>query len=645
MAGMPKRPRAHDLESESRRAFKDAVERRGWVVRPVDSPDYGLDDLVEVFVDGEATGLLFYVQVKATDEPDLHKALAVRIRRAQQDYFVAVEHPVLVALYHAPSRRLFARWFHRFDPHPRSRSESLRLVEGDELMDDAIRALVHEVRLYRMVSSTGIRWPLAVKVSSRSRHPASDAALAMAVAAGKGEAYVRFLVAEDATDRVGFTVDLLHDRVVIHGAKSSQTYHGSVDDRALEAIAADVVLGVGLVLGSTRHLDAAAALISISAPLVEAIHDDVMARVVGTLVAGRRVSEALTIGDALAAQGRWYGAVSVVGTVALTASDLMSREDREGIVAFEQRLAEAAEAAGDTREAAAVFYSLGNWLSAGMRDCSRALPVYLRARALDDTYARRDYFLRELAHAYSSCGHYLEAVAVHRELLEIGMGDQRTLARLADSLLLTGQYAESAEAFARYLAAPVPSEPVWILRAAIAQFLVARGLLAQDRNEEAAAALALEAAGLEDPSARVAKAEEALAHDALCFDAYRVVGLAIAGYDPQEASVPLIVASLAARLPMLWVLTLHVLLGAGEDRLVRAATAHALIEHGPGFRDALRKGAVHFDTEEMKAALSLVQEVEATLVKPKEGFRLRTVTGDGVIVERWIIRADDETGQ
>ncbi|MGH9280194.1 MAG: tetratricopeptide repeat protein [Acidimicrobiales bacterium] len=525
------------------------------------------------------------------------------------------------------------------------RLKELDSFRTDELTDDTINALAHEVRLCRMVSSTGIRWPLAVKVTSRSRHQAPDAALAMAVAAGKGEAYVRFLVAEDAPDRVGFTIDLLQDRVVIHGAKSSLTYHASVDDRALEAIAADVVLGVGLVLGSTGHADAAAALISISAPLAEAFQGDSMSRAVDILVRGRRVSEALTVGAALAAQGRWPEAVSVVGTVAVTASDLMSREEREAIVVFEQRLAESAEASGDTREAAAVYYTLGNWLSAGLLDCSRALPVYVRARELDDTYARRDYFLRELAHAHFACGQYREAVAVYRELLDNGMGDQGSLARLADSLLLTGQYSESAEAFTRYLAAPVPSEPVWILRAAIAHFLVARGLLAQDRNEDAAAALALEAAGLEDPSVRVAKAEEALAHDALCFDAYRVVGLAIAGYDPQAASVPLIVAALAARQPILWALTVHVLVGAGDDRLARAATAHALIEDGPGLRDALRKGAVHFDTQEMKVAMSLVQDVEATLVEPKNGFTLRTATGNGVIVERRFTKWDDETGQ
>ncbi|GAA2022841.1 hypothetical protein GCM10009779_03390 [Polymorphospora rubra] len=54
MTGMPQRPRSHELETESRRAF-EALLPSSWVVRRVED-DYGIDLEVEIFEEGSATG-------------------------------------------------------------------------------------------------------------------------------------------------------------------------------------------------------------------------------------------------------------------------------------------------------------------------------------------------------------------------------------------------------------------------------------------------------------------------------------------------------------------------------------------------------------------------------------------------------------
>jgi Domain of unknown function (DUF4365) len=75
---MPKRPREHQLESESRTAFQRAL-GSGFVVRNI-NPDYGLDVEVEEFdAEGSATGLRIYAQLKATDETNVAKSLTVRL--------------------------------------------------------------------------------------------------------------------------------------------------------------------------------------------------------------------------------------------------------------------------------------------------------------------------------------------------------------------------------------------------------------------------------------------------------------------------------------------------------------------------------------------------------------------------------------
>lgn len=74
-------------------AAQRVFQHAGWVTRDLE-PDYGLDQHVEVFDQGVATGLFFFTQVKATDEPDLHRALAVSFTASNLDYFEAVDDPV-----------------------------------------------------------------------------------------------------------------------------------------------------------------------------------------------------------------------------------------------------------------------------------------------------------------------------------------------------------------------------------------------------------------------------------------------------------------------------------------------------------------------------------------------------------------------
>src|SRR5713226_682048 len=74
---MPQRPRSHELEDESRRQFQ-MVLPSSWVFRPAD-PDYGIYGQVEIFSgDGQATGLIFLVQLKGTDNPGQVEDILVR---------------------------------------------------------------------------------------------------------------------------------------------------------------------------------------------------------------------------------------------------------------------------------------------------------------------------------------------------------------------------------------------------------------------------------------------------------------------------------------------------------------------------------------------------------------------------------------
>jgi uncharacterized heparinase superfamily protein len=74
---VPKRHRTHQLEAESVLAIQNAIPST-WVYR-IPEYDYGIDGEIEIFDDkGLATGKKFLVQLKATDEQNIKKALKFR---------------------------------------------------------------------------------------------------------------------------------------------------------------------------------------------------------------------------------------------------------------------------------------------------------------------------------------------------------------------------------------------------------------------------------------------------------------------------------------------------------------------------------------------------------------------------------------
>src|SRR5690606_37749940 len=110
MTEMPRRPRQHDLETASLRAFMDSLPDE-WVAQERDH-DYGIDLDVEVFRDGAATGIVFGVQVKSSE--DVHGSPAVSIKWTTANYWSAQTNPVLVALWDRATGSLWWHWWHRF---------------------------------------------------------------------------------------------------------------------------------------------------------------------------------------------------------------------------------------------------------------------------------------------------------------------------------------------------------------------------------------------------------------------------------------------------------------------------------------------------------------------------------------------------
>lgn len=153
---MPKRPRAHQLETLSRTAFERSLPRSA-LFRTV-APDYGVDGIVEVFGDGgSATGDFFLVQLKSTDQENLTDALAITLKADTAKYYHNLVLPVLIVLYHAPSEQIYAKWYKRPEANGQQSTITFRLLVNDLWTTDRWNEVLSNLLAARVLHSEAKR--------------------------------------------------------------------------------------------------------------------------------------------------------------------------------------------------------------------------------------------------------------------------------------------------------------------------------------------------------------------------------------------------------------------------------------------------------------------------------------------------------
>ena len=591
MADMPQRPRAHVLETEARRQFRGLVDPHGWVVRDVDNPDYGVDDLVEVFdTEGNATGLQFYVQSRGTDMP-LAAGLSTRVDVAHQNYFRSLPLPVLIVRYHAPTQKTYVRWFHRYDPYPREVSQTITFDSDDEIDVGSATELAREVRQVRFWESTSLVWPVGVVVQSAAHHSARDIALALhPFTRDSGVIRVRDHGAaadESAFDMLVYVSD---DAIRVEASLASQTLHTNTEALDVADIANLVAFGIAAILSRFGHYQKAARLFE------------------KALTAAHFNPENIEIAGRLLAEGDQYEAVVNIGEYWLAAAsksrhlgpsflllNVFTAEARGGSVQQRRRIADLLQRLGDrvcvldgeTALAGEAFVTAAR-ICFGIGDWRTADESFRRATTLDP--ARTD-IIKEVAGAAHNAGDYARAVELYAVAIELEPDNERLQLRRADSLMKQGRLRAAAAIFDSYFGRePVPFETIWYLKTLAVRFLVSSGLPDGERDPAAAvAALAAAPAG-ETPQQADARFLAAARLDPLSFEVWSAIGeFQLARGNAIRAAGPLSIAALMDRTPRSWSKSIANAIRAGLDDLADYSIGQALFEHGDELHIAMRE--------------------------------------------------------
>lgn len=586
------------------------------MVRDVDNPDYGVDDLVEVFDEsGNATGLQFFVQSRGTDKP-LAAALSTTVSTSQQNYFTALGLPVLIARYHSRSERTFVKWFHQFDPYPLKASQTIRFAEGDELTPDNVGRLENELRSYRHWHSPYLAWPINADIASEVEKSARDIGLSC-YSLIEGDALIRFHSINSLDEKVsGRSRDrllaVISGRFIrVEASHASHTVHTTTAELSIGDVAALVVFGVSSVLCGLGHSHQAGLLVAFvlkSLPL----NLDNTEHAGRILAAGNSVGPTRDVVEHRLANADGSSSLeaAIVLLIAFVESArLPNLDDRRTVAGLFERLAQSLhEYDGDAPLSFAAMLASAR-LRFGVGDWQEADELFRSAvRDVPSTVSRAEV-ITEVAGAAHESGDYTRAVALYTEAVNLLPERARLKLRLADSLMFAGQYTSARREFEAYFSAESEStyEPLWHLKYALVLNMTDGGIPDGDRRT-AAAIRELNARHPQETYEEAdARFRRAAILDPMSAEVWAEIGrFEVNRGDRRRAAGPLINAALLSRTPRTWAVAIDNAVREDLYELAERAAVVALYDHGDELHIALRSVVGSHDGDD-----SVVEWVES----------------------------------
>lgn len=453
---LPKRHRNHQLETESVRHFQSLLPS-SWIYR-TPSDDYGIDGEVEIFDnEGNATGKKFLLQLKATDEEDVNKALKLRLPIEKGNYFDSLALPVLVVRYLAMGKRVFVRWFHSFDPYWESVTENsfaFNYSETDEWFEGREELIVDELDEYLNLNVNKHPFPITLPIYFSHNFPMASEAVNLAAQTLKlAEKYEDIIKLKllPMTDRrppthILFNDDKLHV-VLANRTGSCLHFPDGLDNEAKGNIASEIFVGIGLGLFSKGYRVEAGRLLAdnINASFLK--HDvRATSAVVAGLIHARQLEKVLEFTEKLFSVDVGINA----GQSALVAViNYFDRSDIQEIRLLSdalKKISDSLQKRGIYKVASVVEYNHANIL----RSCENMLKVaithYNLAAKLDGEYRNRSYWLAEVAGCLFLLGRFRFSSKFYKASI-IAKPDSHIRALYADSLMYSGQLTGALDEF------------------------------------------------------------------------------------------------------------------------------------------------------------------------------------------------------
>lgn len=473
------RPRSHQLEDESKIAFKKCLPSQ-WVCRDK-FPDYGIDAEVEIFDKNDrTTGKSFNVQLKSTDESDLVKALKISLNINDFKYWASFPIPTLIVLYLSNNKHLYCKWAHsKLDRKIKHNQKTTTLTfdPNKYWRNDTAREIEKEIDNYLLLQSGTFSLPLRIqlKFSADVKEKYSTSELSFLFAKESQKHPELFKIEVDPEKQITTRILFSENKTTISigGERSSFSLDPirKYKENEMKETLANLMIGAGGILSHFGHFHESSELFKTYYKQTSLLkkQDNLVVVITSALLKTDGLNECRKFFEFLLnIQKDPMSAFSVIMSVGIAKE--MKYKESEFLVSLHKSLLKFCEENKGGIAPSSLHYNIANcyFSSSNYR---KALKHYCLAKRLDSGYLKRAYFMRKTAGVLFELGKYRFSSRLYKKALELE-NSEWTRARYADSLMHAGEYKEALEQFNIWYEQAEKPEHFWILKAQGLEYIV-----------------------------------------------------------------------------------------------------------------------------------------------------------------------------
>ena len=514
---MPKRPRPHRLEDESR-TFLSSLLPESWIFRKTE-PDYGIDGEIEIFdSSGLSTGINFLVQLKGTDIQQKDKALSIRLTVDKIKYYRSLQLPILLIRYLSKSKEIYIRWAHEI-AYGEKAAKSIKVIFPRERKWAELtpNILIEEIKIFRQLLNPNLPLPLEFWLEFPEENfisvPITIIECLIRDAAKNLSEFITFR--SKPPIHLVPKVKIMNDLILIDFAGITTFTLSRTEvlypDRQnlLDHIGHDIMILIAFLLYRLGHYNIAAFIAYDHILLSNVMKDNqILFGILSCFALGKRIDMALRLSERILDD---FEDKSLYKIFALPAfkKEIMTTDELDSFKKLILKAIDKAKEKGYREEVASCHYNLGNRLR-GLE----AFHHYRLASKYDGSYRNRNYFWREIGGILFLIGKFSYSEKCYKKAIELGASSE-CMALRADALMFSGNYKEALNLFQEYSKGTNNFEGEWPLKLWVLKGLIKTlGLEKQIRHPKQAMELAdVRGLAIEEAEKRI---DEAMALDGLC---------------------------------------------------------------------------------------------------------------------------------
>lgn len=539
---MPNRPKQHQLEDLSRLKFEMCLPRN-WVFRNK-GQDYGIDGEIELFdSNGNAQGLLCYVQLKATSSEKESKIFNVDFKIDTLKYFSQLEIPVLLVRYSEHQDKIFIKWINSVDltfAKIDAKSFRIKLEKKSDWNENSSKHIERDLKNIKKLKSGFFSLPLpcSILINDAKVKKFSDIILKVKLRNSLSK-FSDFLNFSDEIDDSIVLIILENNTLQIKISILNGVYFHNIDLREnedfIEDLAEDILLGLAMCMIILGQIDYSGKIIfenNLQNRLVE--KEELLIRFLPPLLESSYLKNTLElISDIFTINDKEIILVPSIINILLKSRTQNKLKINLIENFFKTRLIKANEIKLDGLIATS-YYNLGNFYRSKGRHLE-SIHNYVLAKKYDISYLERPYYYREIAGVCFEIRKFKFSSFFYQKAIKLGDVNQ-TKALLADALLFSGEYKKANDKFAEYISLEEnPFEEFLLKSILLHNILITHKIIYQKRNKKEADKLA-DIKKNQKKDLRFENLERALEYDLLSGLAWFNLGIEKKDDNPVEAT-------------------------------------------------------------------------------------------------------------